>query len=141
MSDDELIEAFEGLTLAPGAFHHADHVHLAFAYLRRHELFEGLERYRMGLKRFTAHVGASDKYHETVTCALVILIHERMIEGSESDDWGAFAAANPDLLDWKNGTFFTYYDRDVMHSDTARTTFVLPGPSRVVSGARSEARG
>jgi hypothetical protein len=126
MTDEQLIAGFETLDLASGSFHHADHVRLAFAYLRRYDLFESMSRYRVGLKRFATHAGAPGKYHETVTCALLLLIHERMAADSSPDDWAAFALANPDLLEWKGGAFFDYYDVDVLESDLARETFVLP---------------
>ena len=100
MTDQELLEAFERRTIRPGAFHHAEHVRVAFAYLQRYDLFESLTRYRDGLRRLAAHAGAPEKYHETVTCA----------------------------LDWKDGVFFDYYDRSVLDSPVARRTFVLPGP-------------
>ena len=126
MSDDQLVAAFEELTVEPRTFHHAEHVRLAFVYLRRHGLFETLVRYTNGLRRLVEHLGAPDKYNETVTCGLVVLIHERMAERSSADDWHAFAAANPDLLVWKGGAFFDYYDEDVLASDSARRMFVLP---------------
>lgn len=128
MTDQELLVAFEQRTIRPGAFHHAEHVRVAFAYLQRYDLFEALARYRDGLRRFAVHAGAPEKYHETVTCALVVLIHERMAASPEYSQWEDFAAANPDLLDWKDGVFFDYYDRSVLDSPVARRTFVLPGP-------------
>lgn len=129
MTDEELLSAFEDLTLPAGGFHHADHVRLAFLYLQRYDLLESLVRYRRGLRRFVERHGVSDKYHETVTCALVVLIHERMARGSESD-WLAFASANSDLLAWRDGAFFDYYDSGVLDSELARRVFVLPGPTR-----------
>jgi len=142
MTDEQLLTDFEALNLAPGSFHHAEHVRLAFAYLRRYDLFESMSRYRVGLKRFATHAGAPGKYHETVTCALMILIHERMAADSSADDWAAFAHANGDLMEWKGGAFFDYYDVDVLDSNLARKTFVLPRralaearPHRAVAGA------
>jgi hypothetical protein len=131
MIDSELLERFEATRVRPGMFHHADHVRLAFVYLTRFDLFESLARYRRGLKRFASKAGVPEKYHETVTCALMILINERMVTGSDTDDWDEFAAANPDLMRWKDGAFFDYYGADVLDSDLARGTFVLPSPSRL----------
>ena len=128
MTDEELLAAFEAVELPPASFHHAEHVRVAFAYLRRYDLFESLARYRRGLKAFATSAGVPGKYHETVTCALLILIHERMAAGSDADDWPTFAAAHPDLLAWKGGAFFDYYDESILKSATARRTFVLPKP-------------
>jgi hypothetical protein len=139
---EELVREVEELTLDPRAFDHRAHVRLAFAYLERHELFEALTRCRRALRRLAEHHGAHGKYHETVTCALVFLIHERMRrepettgatstwrEGSgETVDWDTFARVNPDLLRWKDGAFFDYYPASVLRSELARETFVLPRP-------------
>ena len=126
MTDEQLLTGFEALDLPPGSFHHVDHVRLAFAYLQRHDLFESMRLYREGLKRFATHAGVPGKYHETVTCALVLLIHERMASASSTDDWATFARANQDLLEWKGGAFFDYYQPEILASDIARRTFVLP---------------
>jgi len=155
--EDRLIEAVEGLTLDPGGFDHEAHVRLAYAYLTRHDLFEAMARCRGALRRLAEHHGAHGKYHETVTCALVLLIHERMASArgwldsagagsvasrgaSEARSpgpvearvpaWEDFARANPDLMRWKDGAFFDYYPEAVLHSELARRTFVLPHPAR-----------
>ena len=128
MTDDQLVAAFENRTFKADTFHHPEHVRVAFAYLRRHDLFETLELYRAGLKRLAAWAGFPQKYHETVTCALVVLINERMIARPDLETWEDFAAANPDLLAWKDGAFFDYYDASVLDSPTARSTFILPRP-------------
>jgi len=128
MSDDELIRDFEALRLAPGQFGHRAHVRLAFAYLQRYDLLEALRRCRDGLRRFARAAGAPDKYHETVTFGLVILIHERMARAPGPQDWDGFAAANPDLLAWPDGALFDYYPPEILDSELARRTFVLPGP-------------
>ena len=126
LSDDQLVSRFEALALEPGRFGHRDHVRLAWIYLRRHGLLEAIRRYRDGLVRFAAHHGAAGRYHETVTWAMVVLIHERMAAAPAVDDFGAVAAAHPDLMRWRGGAFFDYYGEDVLDSEQARHTFVLP---------------
>ena len=126
MTDDELVQAFERLTLPADAFRHVDHVRLAFVYLRRHGLIGAISRYTDGLRTFAAHHGAAERYHETVTWASVVLVHERMAERPDLDEWTAFARENPDLLRWHDGAFFDYYPAAVLDSDLARRTFVLP---------------
>jgi hypothetical protein len=127
LTDDELVRSFEALTLDPQRFAHVDHVRLAFVYLREHGLLETLRRYSDGLKRFATHLGAPDKYHETVTWALIVLVHERMASGrSGAAEWPSFAAENPDLLRWRDGVFFERYGPEILESELARRTFVLP---------------
>ena len=129
ISDDDFIAAFEALTLKAELFRHADHVRLAFVYLQRLDLLDTLRRYADGLRRFAAHHGASDRYHETVTWALVILIHERMASYAGPLQWPVFAADHSDFLRWKDGVLFDYYGPEILESDLARRTFLLPGPS------------
>lgn len=129
MTDDEFLERFEAQAIAPAAFPHEAHVRLAFVYLRRFELFESIGRYREGLRAFAARAGVPGKYHETVTCGLMVLIHERMSGRNPEEDWERFIEANPDLLRWLDGPFFDYYDESVLRSALARRTFILPKPT------------
>ena len=126
ISDEQLVRAFETLALEPSRFGHAEHVRVAFAMLREHGLLETLRRYSDGLRRLTEHHGAGDKYHETVTWGLVVLIHERLALADPAVDWRAFADANPDLLRFRDGAFFDHYGPDILTSEVARRTFVLP---------------
>lgn len=125
MTDRELVAAVEGCTLGGADFHHADHVRLAWIYLREAPLLEGLERFTATLKRFAAHHGAAGKYHATITWAYLLLIHERM-QRSSATAWDEFAAANADLLAWKPSILERYYTAPTLASAVARRTFVLP---------------
>ncbi|KPJ75270.1 MAG: hypothetical protein AMS19_14115 [Gemmatimonas sp. SG8_23] len=127
LSEEELIRSFEDLTLDPEAFDHSEHVRLAYAYLRQYDLPTSLSRYRAGLRALVAHLGSPEKYHETVTCGLIVLIHERMARSRDVSTWAGFMQENPDLLRWRDGAFFDYYSPEILASDLARTTFVLPG--------------
>jgi hypothetical protein len=126
VNDRELVAAVEGCTLAGADFHHADHVRLAWIYLRDLPLIEGLERFATTLRRFAAHHGAAEKYHETITWAYLLLIHERMQATGAARDWEAFRAANPDLLAWRPSILERYYTPRTLASETARRSFVLP---------------
>jgi len=124
-SDSEFLAAFEACTLANTEFHHADHVRLAWLYLRELPLMEALERFTGGLRRFAAHHGAAGLYHETITWAYFLLIHERMAR-SEAEDFDFFRRLHPDLFAWKPSLLDTYYRRETLGSDLARRVFVLP---------------
>ena len=125
MSDDELIRCFEDDLLPGKSFHHVDHVRLAFAYLCQHPVLPALEKFAGALKRFAAARGKPQIYNETITCAYLFLIRERMA-GCESADWEEFARRNPDLLVWKDGILSSYYREGTLRSDLARRVFVLP---------------
>ena len=52
MTDNEFIASFENCSLANEAFHHADHVRMAFLYLARNPALEALQRFSASLARF-----------------------------------------------------------------------------------------
>jgi hypothetical protein len=124
--DRKFLEAFEGGALPADAFHHRDHVRLAWLYLRRLPPAAALARFSDGLRRFAASIGKSGLYHETITWAYLLLIRERMERGPREEIWSEFAAANPDLLMWKPSVLDRYYRAETLASDLARRVFVLP---------------
>ena len=124
MTDDELLQDFEGARLA--VFHHDDHVRVAWIYLRRLGIHGALAAVSEGLKRLAAAHGQGAKYHATVSWLYVFAIHERMAAAEGTDSWDEFASRNPDLLvGW--GTFVgRYYSPGVLSSALARREFLLP---------------
>jgi hypothetical protein len=130
MTDREFVAAFEACTLPAELFDHREHVRLAWLYLREQPLLEALPRFIASLKRYAESLGASGKYHETITYAFMFLIHERMQCGA-AETFDGFASANTDLL---GPILQRYYRGETLASDFARSTFVLPdrGSLRVV---------
>jgi hypothetical protein len=111
---------------APGDFRHADHVRVAFAYLAELPLAEAIARFSSALQHFAAAQGKPGRYHETMTWAYMLLIHERRSRDASGESWEAFAARNPDLLEPNRALLERYYSRSVLDSDLARKCFVLP---------------
>jgi hypothetical protein len=125
MDHRQLIHDFESGVISADSFHHADHVHLAFAYLSEYPILAALERFTGALKRFAIANGKPQLYNETVTCAYFFLIRERMAR-NEATDWEKFARLNPDLLTWRDGILTRYYREATLHTDLARQVFVFP---------------
>jgi hypothetical protein len=132
---DPYIARFEDGHVSPDSFDHAAHVQLGWRYLRTYDLPDAIARFRRALRRFVATHGAEAKYHETITVAYLLLIHERMDEASEGTaatwaraaaTWDRFAAANPDLLTRGKHALARYYRAETLASDRARRRFVLP---------------
>lgn len=122
MHDHELMTRFEACTLPPAEFDHRNHVRLAWLFLKEAPPLEALSRFRASLQRYAASVGATAKYHETVTFAFLFLIHERM-QRSEQSTFDDFASAHPDLFD---NILLRYYRQQTLASDLARRVFVMP---------------
>jgi hypothetical protein len=125
MNDEELIQQFENGAIANQAFHHPDHVRLAFAYLSRFPVLQALDKFSSALRRFAAASGKSQLYHETITHAYFFVIRERMAR-CEGEAWEDFVSHNADLLVWKAGILNRYYQEETLNSEFARNVFVFP---------------
>ena len=126
MTNEEFIRDFEAGTLPAASFHHEQHVRAVWLYLRHYPLLETLARFSQNLKRFAAANGKPNLYHETITWAYVVLIHERTKRSPQQQTWPEFVAANSDLFDWKNNILKSFYEDDTLRSDLARHVFVFP---------------
>ena len=98
---------------------------VAWLFVRRYGMPAALGEFSAAIKRFADAKGATGLYHETITWAFLLLIAEREAR-TPSEDWPAFAAANPDLLTWKPSVLNRYYSKELLASDLARRTFVMP---------------
>lgn len=125
MTDDELIAAFESTELPADQFTHETHVRVAWCYLHRASLPEALAAFATALKRYADSKGAIGKYHETVTVAWMLLIAERLADGGELS-WAGFAQRHPDLLSRAPSPLDRYYSPELLASDRARRSFVMP---------------
>lgn len=123
---DALLDAFLAGTLDPSRFSHADHVRLTYLLLLERPLPETMIALRDGLARLTTAAGAPEKYHETITFAFAALVNERM-SASTAVSWEAFAAENPDLLTWGEGSVLDrLYTGGALSDPEAKRTFLLP---------------
>ena len=121
----DLLARFLDTTLPAGQFHHEQHAHVAWLFVREHGMPAALGEFTRAIKRFADAKGAPGLYHETITWAFLLLIAERQAR-CDAADWEQFAAANPDLLVWKPSILGRYYSKELLMSDLARRTFVMP---------------
>jgi hypothetical protein len=129
MSDshgDELLRQFEDCSLPLERLRHRAHIQIAFLYLRRHPVLDVLSRFPENLKRYAATHGQAVLYHETITWAYILLIHERMKRAGGPQTWEQFASNNSDLLTWSDSILKQYYRDETLSSDLARKIFLLP---------------
>jgi hypothetical protein len=123
MSDVEMTRALERGEVANENFRHASHLHVAWVYLSETtSVDQASARMRDTLRRFAASVGKPEKYHETITVfwvRLLALAREKSGETLEE-----LVATNPQLLE-KNFPL-TYYSRERLFSDKARTMWLEP---------------
>ena len=124
-TSEELLARFVDTTLPAGEFHHEQHVHVAWWFVRQYGMPAALGEFTAAIKRFADAKGAHGLYHETITWAFLLLIAERQAH-TNAGSWDQFAAAHPDLLVWKPSVLGRYYSKELLASDFARRTFVMP---------------
>ena len=125
MTDDELYQAFVSTALPADQFHHEQHVRVAWLFLCRHGMPAALGEFSEAIKRFAAAKGAHGLYHETITWAFLLIIAERQAR-QPAATWPDFATAHADLLIWKPSILDRYYSKELLASDLARRSFVMP---------------
>jgi N-formylglutamate deformylase len=123
-ADDEFLEAVEACTLPNASFHHRDHVRLAWIYVCRFGYQAGSERMAASIRRYAAHHGATEKYHETITRAWMDLVQHAVASANHRATFDAFIAANADLSDPHALAF--YYSAELLASPAARREWVTP---------------
>lgn len=117
------IRAFEAADIDADAFDHESHVYMGWLYLKEYDLAHAIARFDAALRRLTDKLGATGKYHATITWLFLLLIGERCREG---EDWPAFRARNRDIIENSRSALRRYYSEDRLFSDRARRQFILP---------------
>lgn len=129
MTDDELIEAFESHKLTKDQFDHIAHLRVGWIYATRHTLGAACDTMARELLAWDIAYGLGERYHETVTWAFMLVIHERQ-SACNADSFTAFIEANPDLVAKSPPFLAAYYREETLASERARTSFVLPDVGR-----------
>ncbi|WP_342118459.1 hypothetical protein [Pseudoduganella sp. OTU4001] len=110
MDDQAFVSSLENCTLPAEQFNHAGHVRLACLYLAQHPLDEAIARTCATIRAYATHLGAADKFHATVTIALLRLLH----------------AQGPAALADARAVLALHYSPALLASPPARAGFVAP---------------
>jgi hypothetical protein len=130
--DDALIRQFENCSLPLEALRHSVHIELAFLYLCKYPVLDVLARFPAALARYAEAHGKAGLYHETITWAYILLIHERMKRAGQAQQWEDFKTANPDLMSWTSTILKQYYRDETLSSALARKIFLFPDKALVL---------
>lgn len=123
LSDEQFLAAFLDCTLPAAVFDHRAHVRVAWLFCNRHGLNEAIEQVCYGIARYAAHLGATQKFHRTLSEALTRIIAK---EAAQSKTWDEFVAANPLLMSNARQLLARYYSPELLESDSARDHFIAP---------------
>ena len=125
LTDDEFLADFEACRLQGADFDHRAHVRMAWLMLQRQPLDDAVESICAGIQRFALHLGATTKFHRTISEALARLIASKAAAAG-STTWSGFAHAHPELMSNVRGLLTQYYSPELLDSDIARGHFVAP---------------
>ena len=124
---EPLVREFERGTLPPAQLSHRLHLAFGWHYLQRNGFPAGAATFCDRLRAYVQAVGATGKYHETITWAYLVLLNEERMLGSEpGESFDSMIARRPDLLDHRNGALMQCYTAEQLDTPAARTTFLLP---------------
>src|ERR1051325_4628316 len=119
-----LVRRFERCQLPLDSFNHREHLAVALFYLTQMPVQEAVHQFRTAILRFIKHYNETG-YNETITMFWLNLIARFLMKS---------APARPitDMLDELLETYgdshliYTYYSRDLLMSDQAKTTWIAP---------------
>lgn len=131
LNDQAFIEQFEALRLSATEFSHLGHLRIAWLYLRQYPQALAIEKTCSGIKTYAESLGAKDKFHLTITDALVRIMAIRMKEQA-GEGWQAFADENPDLMSDALAVLAQYYSQAQLWSEPAQTCLVAPDLKPIV---------
>ncbi|ADG18837.1 hypothetical protein [Paraburkholderia atlantica] len=124
-TDDIFLEAFLACRLPPSAFDHRNHLRVAWIHLQRFPLDEAIERTCAGIARYAAHLGVPDRYHRTMTEALIRLM-ERAGASDQSRSFDDFLAYAPAFSGDCRTLIAAHYSPGLLDRADARSRFLPP---------------
>jgi len=124
LPDQVFVGDFEACRYPKEHFRHADHIRLAWIYLRQHEYPVAEDRMRRSIHQFARQVGAAHKYHETITIAWMRLVRTASQFSSRIETFEEFVRAHEWLLNKE--AIFEFYSPERIKSESARTGWVEP---------------
>lgn len=125
LSDDQFLAAFLDCSMPAASFDHQGHVRAAWILLRRYPCDEAVARTCDGIARLASHLGATDKYHRTLTEALV-----RWMAAAEtatpSRTFEDFQCANTPLMTDARTLIARHYSPERLADPAAKVQFLPP---------------
>ncbi len=98
---------------------------LAWLYLDNNSLSAALELTCHGIKGYAESLGANDKFHLTLTDAIVRIMAKRRSLMNEKS-WNLFQQQNFDLINDFQSVLQRYYSQEILSSDAARNCLIDP---------------
>ena len=122
--DDRFLAAMESGSYPAEKFKHADHIRLAWIYVRRYPAQAAAARISNTIRQFAVRIGKEQKYHETITRAWLRLVEVAQRATPELTAFDDFLIKHAWLLD--RDRLNAFYSSECLSSEHARTHMVAP---------------
>jgi hypothetical protein len=103
-------------------FDHRQHVRAGHALLAHRDFADSARLYVRAISAMAGAAGHPEKFHMTITLAMLSAIAERLPDKRSNFD--AFAAEHTELFE--RGFLLRHYSEERLQCDLARRTFLLP---------------
>jgi hypothetical protein len=134
LSDDVFVGEFEACRYPKDRFRHADHIRLAWIYVRQNDYATAEDRMRRSIRQFAQKAGAEQKYHESMTIAWMRLVQIGSHLSARINNFEEFAHAHGWLLN--KDAIFEFYSPGRLNSDQARANWIEPDLKSLPTVAR-----
>jgi hypothetical protein len=125
LNDSEFEKAFKNCSLDPTLFSHEAHLRLAWIHINNYGVDNAQENIQEQLQKFVQFVGATDKYHKTLTIAAVRAVNH-FIKQSNTYNFKGFIDEFPQLKTDFKTLINSHYSIDVFNSEFAKIRFLEP---------------
>ncbi|ADZ93105.1 hypothetical protein [Marinomonas mediterranea] len=126
MTDHEFLKHVENKTLPPAQFNHNGHIRLAFILNKQFNSAKATQEVVRLIKGYAESLGATSKFHVTLTCALCYFIFQRMERAQKTQSLAEFMAINSDLISEAPILLRSFYHEATLYSNDARLGFIPP---------------
>ena len=124
LAEDEFVAMVEECRYANAEFRHADHIRLAWIYVRRYGARQAEERIAETIRRFAISHGQEKKYHGTLTRAWLRLVATAQYLTPRATTFDEFLAKHGWLLD--RSALSAFYSGARLSSEAARSGWADP---------------
>ncbi len=125
LQDGDFVAQFEDCSLSPTHFDHRGHIRIAWLYLQCNGPSVVLDKLVTGIRRYAGSLGADDKFHYTITAALLQILVVRQAE-CQAENWRSFIKLNSDLVTDAQQLLLKHYRKELLFSDAAKAAWVEP---------------
>ena len=125
LSDDEFEHQFDQCLLDPDIFSHEAHLRLAWIKIRKLGLENAEIEVQSSIKKYVENLGATDKYHTTLTVAAVKIMGHFM-NRSNSEDFRDLIMEFPRLKKNFKQLIESHYSKDIFSSTEAKSQYMEP---------------